>query len=207
MDSLPIYSVPSWDKTDAAFQPGDLVHVTEKLHGQFCVVGYDNQRGRFAYAKQSSSRKARALLNALTQSWPDYLRAASDVVDAVEMAAIGEGRSLAFYGEIIGPGVRNVRYMLDDPAFFVFDVLVGGTSHGMWLSPHDTYEMAEAAGIPHVPVLSEACRLDHGSIVDLAGQPSALGGGPREGVVVRCASTEPDKNARRRIVQYKNPHL
>ena len=134
MESPPLCPVPSWRDVSDALGSDDHVHVTEKLHGQFCVVGFDQTRGSFAYAKHASSN-GRPLVNAMTNAWPDYLHVAHQVAEVVEVAARGEGRSLAFYGEIIGPGVRTLRYGLGEPDFFAFDVLVGELGREMWLPP------------------------------------------------------------------------
>lgn len=198
------FDVEPWQAHVGVFRDEDLVQVTEKLHGTFCEMGFDLKHGPFV-ASKSMAGKTRFVLDAPENDTNLYVRAWREAADKIEIAARAEGRSLTLCGEIAGPKVQDLNYGLAAPTFFVFDALTGTASERRWMPPDDVWEMAAALGLEHVPVLKDGWLFDHEAVQHLATQPSVLGAGLREGVVVRSSEVRWERDLGRAMLKYVNP--
>lgn len=198
------FDVEPWQAHVGVFRDGDLVQVTEKLHGTFCEMGFDLEHGAFV-ASKSMAGKTRFVLDAPESESNLYVRAWRAAADKIETAARAEGRSLTLCGEIVGWKVQDLNYGLPTPTFFVFDALIGTASERQWMPPVDVQELAASLGLEHVPVLKEDWPFDHYAVRSLAAQPSALDTGLREGVVVRSSQIRWERDLGRVLVKYVNP--
>lgn len=198
------FDVEPWQAHIGVFQAGDLVQVTEKLHGTFCEMGFDPEHGPFV-ASKSMAGKTRFVLDAPENDANLYVRAWRDAADKIEAAAREDGRALTLCGEIVGPKVQDLNYGLSAPTFFVFDALYGTASERRWLPPEDVWQLTVDFGLQHVPVVKDEWLFDHEVVQRLAAQPSVLDGGLREGVVVRSSEVRWERDLGRAMLKYVNP--
>ena len=198
------FDVEPWQSHIGVFDEGELVQVTEKLHGTFCEMGFDLENGPFV-ASKGMAGKTCFVLDAPENESNLYVRAWRAVADRLEETARHEQRSVALCGEIVGPKVQDLHYGLSAPTFFVFDALVGPASEHRWMSPEDVWELASVLGLRHVPVLKDEWPFSHEAVTHLAQQPSVLGGGLCEGVVVRASQVRWERDLGRAMLKYANP--
>lgn len=163
----PHYDVESLRRYAQAFVPGELVIVTEKIHGangRFCCVDGAMFCGSRTTWKRDDERSIwwRALRNhpeieAFCREHPDF----------------------TVYGEVYGP-VQDLRYGLRDVHIAVFDLLRGSE----WINAEEARALGPA--LPWVPVVAMP-EFDLESILAFAEGPSLMPGADhvREGVVVK----------------------
>lgn len=199
------FDVEPWQEHLGVFTEGEPVQVTEKLHGTFCQVGFDLDEGPFA-ASKSMAGKTSFVLDAPENEANLYVRAWRVLSDRLEAAAREYGRSVTLCGEIAGPRVQDLHYNLTEPTLFVFDALAGPPSERNWISPREVLDLAAEVGAAHVPVLEAECSFNHDAVMRLAAQPSALGGGLREGVVVRPTEVRHERDLGRAMLKFVNPN-
>ena len=183
------YDIENFKKYPHELQDGELVSITEKLHGSWCCLGWHPEHGAVGYLQGACP--IRACASSSTRPMP--------TTSMCELGTPSRARSsrrrpagrprAAFYilGEVYGRGVQDLHYGEPNPAFAAFDVYIGEPGHGRFLSAPELRESL-ANVFTLVPVLyegpfSEAVLRDH---TDGA---TALGGKHiREGVVVRPAA-------------------
>ena len=132
------------DRPDV-FQPTDDVHVTEKLHGTLCQMGWHEDSGFFVTSKGLANKGQVLKLNEENAS-NLYVRMFNRCL--TELEGIQEDiRSIfrddgevtdtePFYvlGEIHGPGVQDLNYGHKQPEMAVFDIYVGEPGRGKFLN-------------------------------------------------------------------------
>ena len=190
--------IDHWQDHPDRFDSGEVVHITEKLHGVCCVLGHDPEHGPFAASKGLAGK-----LSFIVEH-PDnednvYVMAWRQHGEIVESLAKEMGQQVAVMGEIVGPGIQDLNYRLPRQRFFMFDMKVGGE----WVDPVKVRRVATELEIPHVPVVGHM-PFDHAAVLRLASEQSILDGGLREGVVVR--PEVPRYDLRGRVIsRYINP--
>ena len=175
------------------------MQVTEKLHGTFCLLGYDPYQGSVAASKRMAG-KARFVPDAEENTSNLYVRAWRGHADRIVGWAETHGRRLQLLGEIVGPKVQDLTYGQQRPTFMAFDAKVGYDT----LNPEQTQTLLADLGVPSVPVVEGSVPFDHDLMLRLAAAPSGFGG-LREGVVVRPVEYRTASGAGRVIVKYVNP--
>lgn len=190
--------IDHWQDHPDRFKAGEIVHITEKLHGTCCVLGYDLEHGPFAASKGIAGKMS------FDTGHPDnngnvYVMAWKQHGETVESLAREMGQQVAVMGEIAGPKIQDLSYRLSRQRFFMFDMKVGGE----WVEPVKVARVAAELEISHVPVVGHM-PFDHDAVLQLAEEPSVLDGGLREGVVVRPETPRYDLNGRV-ISRYVNP--
>ena len=190
--------IEHWQNHPDRFDPGEIVHIAEKLHGVCCVLGYDLEHGPFVASKGVAGKLSFDIEH------PDnednvYVKAWHQHGEIVEGLAREMGQKVAVIGEIVGPKIQDMNYGLPRPKFFMFDMKVGGE----WVDPVKVGQVAAELEIAHVPIVGHM-PFDHDAVLKLAQQPSVIGGGLREGVVVRPEVPRYDLVGRV-ILRYINP--
>lgn len=193
------FDVDSWQKHPDLFVLGERVQVTEKLHGTFCLLGYDPHQGSVAASKRMAG-KARFAPDDEENAGNLYVRAWREHADRIVGWAETHGRRLQLLGEIVGPKVQDLTYGQQRPTFMAFDAKVGYDT----LNPEQTQTLLADLGVPSVPVVEGSVPFDHDLMLRLAAAPSSFGG-LREGVVVRPVEYRTASGAGRVIVKYVNP--
>ena len=199
------FDVEPWQAHLGVFAPGEPVQVTEKLHGTFCQMGFDLDEGPFV-ASKGMAGKTSFVLDAPENEANLYVRAWRAIAERLEAVAREGGRSVTLCGEIAGPRVQDLHYNLTEPTLFVFDALAGPPSERSWISPREVLDLAAEVGAAHVPVLESEWSFSHDEVMRLVEQPSALGGGLREGVVVRPIEVRHERDLGRAMLKYVNPN-
>lgn len=199
------FDVEPWQEHLGVFTRGEPVQVTEKLHGTFCQMGFDLDEGPFV-ASKSMAGKTSFVLDAAENEANLYVRAWRAVAEQLEAVARRRTRSVTLCGEVAGPRVQDLHYNLTEPTFFVFDALAGPPSERNWVSPRGVQDLAAELGTAHVPVLESEWSFGPDEVMRLAEQPSALGGGLREGVVVRPTEVRHERDLGRAMLKFVNPN-
>ena len=163
------YDIENIKKHPDVFVPGEMVAITEKIHGTWACFGFHpDLENDIVTSKGMSARglifKLNDPLSSVTGRVPNennlYVReykqfdmeAAREYVN--EYFAF-QNDSLPFYvlGEIFGRGVQDLHYGQDKPAFRIFDVYVGEPGVGRYLGINEKIDFASRVGVPLVPVL------------------------------------------------------
>lgn len=188
------YDMENLRKYPDIFQPGELVQVTEKIHGanaRFCYTGGELHVSSHTQWKKRDENNMwwqaalRYDLERKLARFPDHI----------------------FYGEVYGR-VQDLRYGAkkdDPPRLALFDVMWNGE----WLAPAHTRLLAAELGVPHVPlILNEAEEGFHyhawsPDILQLAEGPSLVEGADhvREGIVIKPVEPRYDERIGRVILK------
>lgn len=167
----PVYDVESMYRYSHAFEPGEPVWVTEKIHGscgRFCFANGEIHCGSRTEWKREDARSI-------------WWKALSETPG---LRTFCESNDVTVYGEVYG--CQDLRYGIEPKgrvAFLAFDILRGDE----WLPPAEAYDMFASFGVPHVPILSRGIPFDFSSLVSMSDGPSVVAGAKhlREGIVVR----------------------
>lgn len=173
----PTYDIDTIRKFNNLFTPGELVYVTEKIHGECCRFTYHDDEmfvgSREEWQKQTEDNKWWTLLSpeieAFCRANPSYI-------------LFGEayGNKKKFhYGADVLPDNKRLR-------FIAFDILKGTE----WATPDEFVSLCAFHDIPHVPVLAWKMPFNFAEIEKLAEGHSILSRqwgeeNVREGCVVK----------------------
>lgn len=166
----PSYDVESLRRYAALFTPGEVVWISEKIHGA-------NARYVFEGGEMHAGSRTRWKKRDERSVWWQALEATPP------LAAFCEAHpGVTVYGEVYGQ-VQDLRYGVERGVrFAAFDVL---TADGAWVDPEDAHGLLTSHGVPWVPTLPVQT-FDLARIETLANGPSLLCAAHcREGVVVR----------------------
>lgn len=215
------YPVPNIKRFPDALVQGELVSLTEKLHGTWCQVGWmpaalaHPEHGRLVVTSKGYAGKGLALVDdPETRHQNLYLR----VVHALSLerrleAVFGIPEVPVFVlGEVFGEGVQDLGYGVRrtgaaPPGFRVFDVWVGGRSTGRWLDDIELEQVIAELGLERVPVLYRGPFDAEVLAAYTAGRETLSGHGVhvREGVVVRTLRERTFGPGRRALLKSINP--
>ncbi|WAE74743.1 RNA ligase (ATP) [Streptomonospora nanhaiensis] len=176
-----------------AFEPGERVVATEKIHGTACLFTLVAGTGEeFVSSKGHGSRNfalAPADDNLYWRAVAAYgvPEAAREVADRFGAARVG------VFGEVFGAGVQDLVYGESGrgarPGYAVFDIALDIGGARTWIDAVDLPGVLDAVGLPAVPVLHDG-PYDEAALTAVAqGAETWSGSGlhMREGVVVRPA--------------------
>ncbi|MYS20130.1 RNA ligase, DRB0094 family [Streptomyces sp. DvalAA-14] len=184
---LPWTDIENLKRYPDIFAPGDLVAVSEKLHGTACCLTYCADSGATQVTSKGLGGQQLALQQAPGNLYWRAVRGHDLPAVAAELARRLGARRIGIYGEVYGRGVQDLGYGTDaglgTPGYAAFDVCADLGGQPGWLDP-----AALLAGrVPLVPRLFEG-PFDLPTVLDLAhGKETVSGRGLhlREGVVVR----------------------
>ncbi|MBY8877885.1 RNA ligase (ATP) [Actinacidiphila acidipaludis] len=189
-DLLPWTDIENLKRYPGIFSAGDLVTVTEKLHGTACCLTYYAGSGTVHVTSKGLGGQRLALKEAQGNL---YWRAVRGYRLPELAAALAEklgADRIGVYGEVYGNGVQDLGYGVDAgrglPGFAAFDVCADIGGRLRWLDPASL----PVGELPLVPRLFEG-PFDLDRVLELAqGKESVSGRGLhiREGVVVRTAT-------------------
>lgn len=135
----PKYDIPSMRKyTKKVFSEGELVWVTEKIHGcnaRFTFVNGEYFCGSRNEWKVNDTEKKNVYWDIFEKD--QYLK-----------QTLEKNPGLVLYGEIAGK-TQNLQYGLKENRFFLFDVM----QDGVWWDAKRTYEFALDNNLNYPPVL------------------------------------------------------
>ena len=153
------YDIENIKKHPDVLVPGELVSITEKLHGTWACFGYHPDA---PYVVTSKGLSSRGLIFKATQENADknlYMRTLNETTDEDGMNIIDRGMAiiyLPFYilGEIFGRGVQDLHYGLNSPSLRIFDVYVGEPGQGRYLGHDELTKFAQMVDVQLVPYLA-----------------------------------------------------
>ncbi|MEW6212175.1 MAG: RNA ligase family protein [Acidobacteriota bacterium] len=166
----PVYDVDSLRRYTHLFVEGEMVWITEKIHGasaRFCFAGGRMYAGsRTTWKKQDESNL-----------WWKCIKQHPEVAQFC-----AEYPTMTVYGEVFG-NVQSLKYgaKSGEVKFAVFDILDGSR----WLDSEEALEIAPH--LPWVPRVAAGIRFDVETVLALAEGPSLVSGADhiREGIVVK----------------------
>ncbi len=166
----PSYDVESFQRYADAFEDGEEVVVTEKVHGT--SGRYTFQAGRIWCGTRTDWR--------VEVPGSVWWRAMRQIPEIEEM--LRSNPSWTLYGEVYG-AVQDLKYgaQKGEIRFAGFDLF--DSEGGAWLPADDARAVALRHGIPWVPLLFRG-PLDKSAVLGFAEGPSLLGPNVREGCVV-----------------------
>jgi RNA ligase (TIGR02306 family) len=169
-EDRPSYDVESFQRYADAFEEGEEVVVTEKVHGT--CARYSFQAGRIWCGTRTEWRA-----DVEGSVWWRAFRQHPGIE-----ALLAGNPAWTLYGEVYG-SVQDLKYGTQKgeirfAGFDLFDAAKGG-----WMPADAARELAREHGIPWVPLLFQG-PLDKGTVLAFAEGPSLLGPNVREGCVV-----------------------
>ena len=167
---VPLYDIEGMRRYGHVIAPGELVSVTEKVHGS-------NGRWAFVGGVFMCGSRTRFRTNSV---WNRL----ADEYNLEFILSLQENQGLVLYGEVYGKGIQDLTYGLDEPQAIFFDLY--DSRSGRWVSTDEFRAFADSYGLPMVPELYRG-PYDATSIAAMAEGPSTLAGADhvREGVVVK----------------------
>jgi hypothetical protein len=186
---------------------GRYVVVTEKLHGTNISIHLNaDDPTIYVYSKGIGQNGL-----VLTEDEDNtYWRAFRKYPDIEKMMrnCIAEGEeAVTVYGEVVGRGIQDMNYGIQDVELFVFDVR-------LWRKPNDAYhayatqiglwQKVRGYDFKVVPVVYTGL-YDHDQITKAASMPSQLDGGLREGLCVVIPDDHYNVDGSRKIAKFINP--
>lgn len=195
-DIYPVYTVYSLRKCPSIFKEGELVSVTEKIHGTNFRFGYGGKRRFYYGTHRTNLSDNRGVLTRLRdylfrRSWvnttPGFNNPWAKVVADYSLEKeCKDAPEFIFYAEIYGPGIQKGwdygKKVID---FAVFDVWHPAGKR--WLNEVERAIACMSLGFNRVPQL-EHTYYCLPTIKQLAENESVFGG-IREGVVVESRET------------------
>jgi RNA ligase (TIGR02306 family) len=184
---LPWTDVENLKRMPGVFAPGDLVAVTEKVHGTACCLTYHAGDGTVQVTSKGLGAQRLALVESPGNLYWRAVRALRlDEVAAGLAERLGASR-VGVYGEVYGRGVQDLGYGVTArdgaPGYAAFDVCAQIGAAVRWLDPVPLLEGL----VPLVPRLFEG-PFDLDAVLALATGRESVSGRAlhlREGVVVR----------------------
>lgn len=168
---VPLYDIEGMRRYSHCIDHGDLVSVTEKIHGSNGRWGHI--AGVFLSGSRTKFRTA-SVWNRMAERY-----------DLERILGAAENRGLVLYGEVYGKGIQDLTYGTDEPHVAFFDLY--STITGLWFTPDKFKEFCYKHSLPVVPELYRG-PYDAVKVSALAEGNSTLPGAHdqvREGVVVK----------------------
>ncbi|GGZ72251.1 RNA ligase [Streptomyces subrutilus] len=192
-DLMPWTDIENLRRHPQAFEPGEPVVLTEKVHGTACLFTYVVEGGRCLVSSKGFGAKGLALREDERNVYWRAVRGHGVPAVAAALAARLGATRIGIFGEVYGAGVQDLAYGVGPrtadtpPGYAVFDVSAEIDGQLCWLDPAEALEPGE---LPTVPRLYEGpYALDR--VLELAsGRETVSGRGLhlREGVVIRAAA-------------------
>lgn len=140
------YTIRNWDienyakfqnENKTTFVLNEPVVVTEKLHGTWCGVGWHQDFGWVVSSKGfSHAGQAFDLEDEVNRNKNVYVNWFLDHIEQLEtlrdLAQTQSADSFHLLGELVGPGIQDLHYCLEDKEFFGFDMKVGSRWLDYW---------------------------------------------------------------------------
>lgn len=172
-------------------ETGNVIYLTEKLHGTFCAIGWlpeENEDlfrlpgvdGSFVIYSKGLGAKGLVFKDTENNRVSNlYVRTAIELglfEKLVDARKLFDG-PIFIFGEIFGKGVQDLHYGLDKPTFRAFEFYM----KGYFANADAKYALLKVHGFETVPVLATVSNEDE--ILPYIDGKSTFGGNIREGVV------------------------
>lgn len=178
---------------------GEDVVVTEKLHGTNIGIHMNHGDDTVYVYSKGIGQNGHVLVEDENNTYWRAVRANPKLVE--HMASLTKiFDAVTVFGEVVGRGIQDMNYGIQDIELFVFDIRIWDSGKAFHLTGLEVGNDAWKT----VPVLYRG-PYDHGLCVQLAQEPSAIGGGLREGVVVTLDTPDEHVSGGRQIAKFINP--
>lgn len=180
---VPYYDLEGLRKFESMLEPGELVHVTEKIHG--CNGRWVYLDGQL-YCGSRTKFRVDSVWNRMAEKYN---------LEAI----LRENPGLVLYGEVYGTGIQDLTYGLDnEQRVLFFDIYDSKT--GRWHNVVDFEMFCDRYELPQAPELySGPFELE--KMYELAEGQSTIATHVREGIVVRPYAERYDSKAGRVILK------
>ncbi len=204
------YDIRSARRFYRIMRPGEIIELTEKLHGTFCAVGYFSHLNSCDLIGGDTVVYSKGLGmtgHTLKADNRDnlYVSTATNLMLRERIKAAFNGRPATIFGEIYGADIQDLGYGRAVPDFALFDIYLGLPGKGHWLDRNELAHISrEVAGM--VPVLYRG-PLEGDILKEWASGPTVAGAGTHlsEGVVMRPARDRIDQKLGRVALKYVSP--
>lgn len=169
------YDIDAWEKHQNLFEDGELVQITEKLHGTFCgfsvfpdlisddlfaTFQMENEiaipvNNAMIYSKGLGGKGLCFLNNEQNANnlYVSAFKALSPITKNYLNYLANANDGIHVVGEIFGKGVQDLDYGTA-PSFRIFDIYVGRYNRGRFLSVKELGITIDSLGLTQVPVLA-----------------------------------------------------
>lgn len=155
------FDIENLKKYPDVMRDDDTVVITEKLHGTFLHCGYDQDEGFIIASKGLAEKGLQFKMieeNLEKNLYVNQCYRKSALCDRLKTMVEQEDLKAAYaLGEIVGPGVQDLHYGLDEKTIFLFDLYIIKGGRGYYLDYEDFMEMSswlvDGKAIRHVPLV------------------------------------------------------
>ncbi|MET8545501.1 RNA ligase (ATP) [Kitasatospora sp. NPDC004799] len=186
-DLLPWVDIENLKRYPDAFEPGEPVVLTEKLHGSCCLVTYLAATGEVQVSSKGIGAQGLALVEDERNLYWRAVRAYDLPAVAARLADRLGAERVGIFGEVFGEGVQDLGYgasaRTERPGYAAFDVSAVVDGQLNWLSAAELLD----GELPLVPELWRG-PFDPETVLGYARGRETVSGRElhlREGVVVR----------------------
>lgn len=171
---FPIYTdIERWKNYPDIFQPGDPVHITEKIHGTNFRCGIIDDKFCVGSHKVCKKPEGDSIYSSIARDFgfEEKLREAQKILKC---------GNIACFGEIFGKGIQDLRYDLQKPTVRCFDICIWD---GRYLDPKSAFELCSKLGLGFVPTLFIGDFKPE--LLELAEGQSEIAEHMKEGIVIK----------------------
>ncbi|MFD0405052.1 RNA ligase (ATP) [Kitasatospora sp. NPDC127116] len=186
-DLLPWVDIENLKRYPDAFEPGEPVVLTEKLHGSCCLVTYVAATGEVQVSSKGIGAQGLALVEDERNLYWRAVRAYGIPAAAARLAERLGAERVGVFGEVFGEGVQDLGYgssaRTERPGYAAFDVSAVVDGQLNWFSAAELLD----GELPLVPELWRG-PFDPETVLGFARGKEGVSGRElhlREGVVVR----------------------
>lgn len=186
------YDIENIKKFPTTIPEGEMVLITEKLHGTWTCFGYHPDIDHPIVTSKGLSGQGLAFKINEANICNLYLRSlvnsadadGNDVLDRLQKEIV---KDLPVYilGETYGKGVQDLEYGLSKPHFRAFDIYVGTPGNGRYVPGHEFMTLCRKANIETVPILYHGPYSKERVVEFTNGKDNITGSHIREGIVIR----------------------
>lgn len=165
---------------------GEPVHMTEKIHGTWCCLGWHPGFGPIVTSKGMAAKGLVMQIDAEENENNLYVMAWRAHREKLLDLFSTESDAEPWYvlGEIHGPGVQDLHYGRSEPGLRIFDCYIGHPGRGSYVPAAKLYDGGLATLFDLVPPIWEGPFSEEAMLGQTDGR-STLGDHVREGVVIK----------------------
>ena len=151
------YDIQNVQKYDRVLEEGELIVVTEKLHGSFCGLSYNPQdldlpdEGFYSFSKGLGA-KGLIFKNNENNQGNLYVQQLIKNKDNLKTLYAKFNTQVTVLSEVFGP-VQDLKYGLTSPEIRVFDIYLGKPNQGRYLNDVELDNALVGTTLTRVPVL------------------------------------------------------
>lgn len=176
-----------------AFEQGERVVATEKIHGTACLYTLVAETGEEFVSSKGQGSKGLGLVRSEKNLYWKAVTAYGVAKAARALAERFGASRVGVFGEVFGAGVQDLKYgetgRSDRPGYAVFDIRLDVAGAPRWIDAAELAGVLAEADLPAMPVLYDGPYDEAALFAEAEGKETWSGSALhlREGVVVRPA--------------------